>query len=452
MKAKDHFIEWLRDKILQNPAEPPAAAWQEIAESLDLEDSWEGIEEELELDAVWQKVDSRLQNYDHLLRFEKISQGLSLFALALLFLPLFYMPAQQEPIPGLLSREQDAIEQEKERSNPSAAKAEYMRSLSRDEEENVIDASSLNPAMGNEVDVSAAGQQEERNIGDQPVNRKLEDGTGLADIPGAINLRKQKGSLSWDNQEETALSYRAIIPAGPSIEPVWEELSVEMNVPIKTVKQSATRKIFDVYPTAYIGAGTAVKLSSLLSSKTWHAMERSSLLSSSPIRQQDIYVLYGQRLAQRLFLQADVYLQNKAGQQYQEYREGTYTSFRDELSYRSVALSVSWIRKQLGYGRVPIFARWTGGLYGGKLGSAEESSLLGEYTKTEEYSRFHAGLLAGYEYDLLLHPQLILSYGVFGRADVMNIYSGTELIPSSFRKTRAGSLDFRLTIRYTIKK
>lgn len=446
MKAKDHFIEWLRDKILRNPAEPPAAAWQEISDSLDLEDSWEGIEEELELNAVWQKVDSRLQHYDHLLRFEKISRGLSLLALALLFLPVFYFPVRQESSTGFLAREKDKIEQKKVPASQSAGKAEVSKSLSIEEEKNGIENSTFNSARGINEMVSPEGEQQNRQIRNQPEERQSNNDSGAAFV------EKQEESLFQEDGEGIASSYRNIRSKRASVEPVGNEDEPDLIVSVKTIKQSVDKNAFEAYPTSYFGVGTAVKLSSLLSSKTWHAMERSSLLSATPSWQQDIYVLYGQRIAQRLFLQADVYLQNKGGQQYQEYREGTYTSFRDELSYQSAALSISWIRKQLGYGKIPIFARWSGGLYGGRMRSAEESSILGTFTKTDEYSRFHAGMLAAYEYDLLLHPQLMLSYGVMGRADVMNIYDGTELIPSSFRKTRAASLDFRLTIRYTLKK
>lgn len=460
MKAKDHFIEWLREKILRNPAEPPETAWQEISDSLDLEDSWAEIEEELELDEVWQKVDARLYYHEHLLRFEKISQGLSLAALViLLIVPFLYLPALPEPAAGMLSEKPPIVEQEKAPAIPmeeSARKAGGSRHENK--KNNSADAPSSSPAFkaGNETEDGMAAKSEqlspqEHNAGQQATAQQKVNRKDKTPAEPAMARNQDVGAV--ENYPEGNHAGDGNIAATTSpVVPEWNSEEPGLTISVETVAEAADHKFSEVYPSSYIGAGTAVKVSSLLNSKTMYALERNSLLRSAPGRHQDFYLLYGHRLAKRLLLQADVYLQNKIGQQYHEYREGTYATFQDELSYQSAALSLSWVRKQLSYGKIPVFVRWTAGLYGGRLRSAEESSHIGDFSRTEEYKRFHAGLLAGYEYDLVLHPQLMLSYGLFGRADVMNIYAGTELIPSSFRKTRATSLDLRLTIRYTLKK
>jgi hypothetical protein len=234
--------------------------------------------------------------------------------------------------------------------------------------------------------------------------------------------------------------------------PWADSIAVPAVVLVEEATAGRHKRLPDVYPAAYIGAGTAFKLSSLLNNKTLHSLERSSLVSASPGWQQDLFLLYGTRLRDRLHLQADLYLHNKAAQQYYEYREGTYAGFRDELSYQSLGLSASWIRRQAGYGRYPVYVRWTGGLYGGRLLSAEESSVLGVFDKTAEYSRFHAGLMAGYEYDVFLHEQLIFSYGLRARSDMLNIYSGMDDIPSSFRRTKVVSLELMLALKFGFRK
>lgn len=440
--------------ILQNPAEPPEAAWQEISDSLDLEDSWEAIGEELELNTVWEKVDARLGRYDHLLRFEKISYGLSLATLGLLLLPFFFTPSGQEAGRRQLAKEQISSEGNKQAYQADGETSDQS-AIARVETGAGTDLAGKVTGTGQNQSGGRGIEQEEKAVlqgakDTQSANKLQAGGTVAAVVEDEVEAKQPIAGTTASPQDITALN-RANIQAVSPLEPVWDEVN-DINLPLISRQAIADKNPYEAYPSSYLGIGTAVKLTSLLNRKTWHAMERNSLLRSAPDRQQDIFILYGHRLGNRLFLQADFFLQNKAGQQYQEYREGTYTSFRDQLNYRSGALSISWIRKQLSVGRVPVYARWTAGVYGGNLRSAEESSVLGKYNRREEYARFHAGLLAGYEYDLLLTPQLMLSYGVFGRSDIMNIYAGTELIPSSFRNTRAVSADFRLTLRYLIQK
>ena len=91
MDRKDQFIEWLKEKILSNPQEPPAEAWDAISDSLDFEETWEGIEEDLDLEAVWEKVDTRLHRYGFLQLFERINYAIS--GLVVLVLPVFTQAA-----------------------------------------------------------------------------------------------------------------------------------------------------------------------------------------------------------------------------------------------------------------------------------------------------------------------------------------------------------------------
>lgn len=451
MNRKDTFIEWLRGIILQNPAEPPEAAWQEISDSLDLEDSWEAIGEELELNAVWEKVDFRLGRYEHLLRFEKISYGFSLTAMVLLLLPILFMPSWQESGKRPLAKEQGSAG----RYEPAYAAVEKETddsvNILPDPEAGTVLAKNRPGTIQKQSGVQTVKQQDKavnQDSKDKPAGHMPQAGWMAAEDK-AVAIQPMAG-IAPRPQKIIALNRTGMQAVSP-LEPVWDEV-YDINIPIMAEQTLTGKNPYEAYPAVYLGIGTAVKLTSLLSRKTLHAMERSSLLRSAPDWQQDIFILYGHRLADRLFLQADIFLQNKAGQQYYEYREGTYTSFRDHLNYRSAALSLSWIRKQVSIGRIPVYARWTAGVYGGTLRSAEENSILGSYNRREEYVRFHAGLQAGYEYDLLLTPQLMLSYGVFGRSDIMNIYAGTELIPSSFRNTRVISADFRLTFKYLIQK
>jgi hypothetical protein len=455
VKTKDQFIEWLREKILQNQAEPPANTWQEIADELDLEESWAEINDELDLDNVWQKLDARLDHYNELLRFENINYGLSVAAVLILLVGLFFQaPFQAASLRQNHHQGMRLADIDKVPSTPSAEDKGFLLELSPDkahipEEQAQINTISVQKSKSRtrQQPPGLAAQRPQQPRPAQPEEKDAfveaqnyqGNGSGRGEYTGwmveTIARKPFMEELPSMGVPHDVNSAEKPFVSGIEMLPVWNE-----------------NRSGNFYPNAYIGIGSAFKLSGLLNSKTWHALERTSLLSSAPSWQQDVYLLYGHKIGNRLYLQADFYLQDKVGQQYNEYREGNYGSFQDVLSYQSTGVNLSWCPKQVGYGKFPVFVRWTGGLYGGRLLSAEEKAFSGTVSRTAEYTRFHAGMLAGYEYDVLLHEQVMLSYGIRSRFDLLNIYSGTEDIPASFRKTRAASLDFSLSLKYLIKK
>lgn len=468
MKAKDQFIEWLREKITQNPAQPPASAWQEIADGLDLEESWAEIDESLDLDHVWQKLDGRLDKYNKLLRFEKISYLISAVAI-LLLLVNFFVP---KPI-GFTDQGNPLIEVEKIQFISSTEKSKD--SLIPNDVEEVVSANTSYKNTSSVKEKSNSKKEQAQYIFDQkhePIAREEKEAS--EDEKGVLQDEKAKLAVAAKNEQAAPGTQKAAIregvllpdknslqkqalfgqpmPAGFQLIESKTEIDLQAKTPgIPGLKEQEAGGV-EVYPSSYLGFGAAFKVSALLNNKTMHAMERSSLLSSTPTWQQDFYLLYGRKIADRFFLQTDFYLQNKVGQQYNEYREGNYGSFREELNYQSAGISLSWLQKQIGYGKFPVYVRLSGGVYAGRLLAAEENTVSGSTSRTAEYTRFHGGLLAGYEYDVLLHQQLMLSYGIRGRIDAMNIYAGTVDIPSSFRKTKAASLDFTLALKYLINK
>lgn len=449
MKGKDQFIEWLRERVLQNPQEPPAGAWQEISDALDLEDSWEKIGEDLEINSVWNRIDSRLDILNRFKRTERLTQGISVavliaFMLAVLILP----PAQENYIADYSGKPEFSHTAKQETGKtetplPNAAKdinlpnTKEEMELGKDLEykENTISKSQI--SSGTTVAVNQSGQDISFR-GEARLGSREKGAVSLEKAPDSVLLKEDmiiaeghplKGNLGISAGE---------IASGPFA--------------VKTVYPERTEQKEERYPSSYAGAGTAVKWSWFINDKTLYAMERNSLLTAAPRIQTDFWLLYGHKIKPRLFLQADAYLKEVTGQKYQEYHNGTFGNVEDRLTYQSLALSLSWVQGQKEFGRFPAYSRIFTGLYGGRLLSAEEIILKESSIKTGEYSKTHLGLLAGYEYDIFLSPGFILTYGIRSRMDMLNIYSGSENMPKALRRTRALALDFSISFKYVLKK
>ena len=451
MDRKDPFVDWLKNKILSNPQEPPAQSWEKVADSLDLEESWEAINEDLDLEMVWKKVDSRLHYFDHLQLFERAGYAISGLAAMVLLLSLWL----QEPGMGSQQSSQEqashAISLAEEQAALAATEEqapEVNRKPTEREENRAFFPHSSREGEKAEVaehrrqKANEPFQREEsrRNRTAIPSDRGKE-----APVAESLVSYTQGRSLSLLNGKgfmENALSGWRL----PKVNPADSLSSVPE---IKAVEKAAFKYHF---PAMVAGIGSVAKLSWLMNNKTLSAMEKSSLVTSVPTIHTDLFLSYGLRITERSLLQAEGYFLDWGGQRYREYRKGTYGEVEDKLLYRSLGLSLRKAGRQVGFGSMPLFSQYGAGIYGGVLHKAEEQSVDGLSDTREEYSKWHFGLQAGYAYDLYLNESLLLSYGLQGRMDLLNIYSGTDLIPAHFRKTRKVSLDFTISLKYVLKK
>ena len=456
MKKHDQFTEWLRDKILNNPEEPSADAWQHISESLDIEDAWENIGEDLDVDGVWQKVDHRLHRYENLQFYENISLGFSALALIPLFLFFFLLTGKEK------RSENNRVVSEKELVLSEKAEAEELAGLSPEGLAKSADTGTEN----------AKGDVEEKNSVFPPSNRFARDSQpsskGVhspyspdqkAIISAALPEQGKTDLLPRDlkeKQEEDRLepyAYHEIRLVNGLAYIIEEEFNPSIAIPQwNSVVLKPKETSISSVPKMVVGIGSAAKISWLLNSKTLDALQRESLTTAVPAVYSDLFLLYGFRLNDKTLLQADFYLVDWSGQKYKEYRNGTYGEVENKLLYRSLGISILKQGRQIGYGSNPVFPFYQAGLYGGWLQNAKEYAFTGTTDRTSEFSRLHMGIQLGYGYDWYVLENLAISYGIGARLDLLNVYSGTSAIPASFRRTRNASLDFKLSLKYIIGK
>lgn len=453
MKEQDQFTDWLRDKLLNNPAEPPAGAWQQISESLDMEEAWDNIGEELDVDSVWQKVDKRLHRYEHLQFFERISYGLTALAAIPLLLVIFWLENSEihrSSSPNYAVTETSSSKDSDlpltaaptgvptVKTKPKLTTGEAIRKAFHGHDNNISTSGKQEGKSSNPIASNAFSGLQSAKKGIPAGNEEQEKGLLLAKQK---EMRKQKPA----HQPVQLLEPRGFIFGEPS----GAGLDIQRQV---IVEQEFNNSGESTLPKITVGLGSAAKISWLVNNKTLDAFGRESLTTAVPAVYTDLFLLSGFRISHNLTLQADLYLFDWSGQQYKEYREGTYGQFKNKLLYRSLGVSAIKQGTRIGYGANPLFMYYQAGFYGGWLQNAKEYAMDGTTNRTDEFSHTHFGLQLGYGYDWYVLENLAVSYGLRARLDLFNVYSGTSAIPANFRRTRNASLDFNLSLKYSIRK
>jgi hypothetical protein len=443
MDIKDQFIEWLRDKILSNPQEPPGNAWDQISNSLDLEESWQEIGKELELEDIWQKVDARLHQFEYLQLFERIGYAISGLAAIVLLLGIWWGSGPDTGLAeGEIAKVYELPAQPQSSTLPSGRR-ENTPKRTKSDSKNISAETKENSHSDKKAAAISAAPEEAGNQAPGVV-------TGEEGRPGRLFAGR---NATGNKLESIRLLERKAFAGFRIQEPTWPAVVAEDLAQAGTINPE-DEETFSAspFPAMVAGIGSAAKLSWLMNNKTLEALEKTSLVTAKPAVFTDVFITYGVRLSRGYMLQADGYLLDWSGQRYQEYREGAYGAVADRLLYRSLGLSLHKAGSQLGFGAMPVFNQLNAGVYAGALRNAEEASVTGVSSKLNEYKKWHFGLQAGYGYDVFLNKNLMLTYGVRGRLDLLNIYSGTSAIPASFRKTRNASLDFIMSLKYVLKK
>lgn len=475
MDRKDHFLEWIKEKILTNPEEPAAESWDKISGSLDLEETWQGIGEDLDLEEVWQKVDTRLHQYEFLQLFERIGYAISGLAVVALLLGIWWgegtftgATGREEASAYSISKEvpQGIVQKEEELapSNTSTGRGtKGSAALLGPAAAKIPGGTAKKDSLQASVPLAGTARENNRQEAFSAAETKPSfAGTKKSSLPAFSNRRENeqvqiafeqaRGSSSGQEKRLNFADKKAFLPFDPAI-PEWPDLAqVDSLTAMPAEREADSLLSFSQFPAMVVGIGTTAKLSWLMNNKTLHAMEKTSLVTAVPAVYSDVFLTYGLRVHRNYLLQTEGYLLDWSGQRYKEYRNGSYGEVEERLLYRSLGLSLSKAGRQLGFGSMPVYSQLNLGFYGGMLHQGREESVTGTLATKDEYSKWHFGLQAGYGYDMYVLDKLLLTYGLRARFDLLNIYSGNEVIPAHFRRTRNASLDFNITLKYILKK
>jgi hypothetical protein len=472
VKKPEEFNEWIKRQIEDNPEEAPQAAWQQISDDLDLEDSWQGIRQDLELDNLWTRIDSRLHVQDKMLRWEQASASLtSAFVLAVLALPMLLQlslsNASQEP---LVQRSH------KQQSIPENAAASRFGSG-----EYVNKSTQTNTPKGRNGSSSAFSTTEEASV---PAPIGLRGRHIDASLPTTTTTFNSEGSTAGLAESSARLmsSTQPNDPAGrtTTVFPAEivhaetfssDELAllqhpakrvrallaldegsialpfVQADKPELVVVQKEKKSAASFWR---VGVGASGRISALLNEKTMRAMEKSSLTTPVPTFRSSFSIQAEKVMTPKLSLLTDLMLYSTAGQRYQEYQGGYYGTTDTKLRYSQLLVLGAYSPRRMGFSN-RHHTRLLAGLSGGWLQQATFTGPLGRTDLSSEYRRVTAAVVVGYEYYVPLMPGVWMGYGLRGHLDLLNVYAGTAYIPASFRQTRNAFLDFTISFKYQLK-
>ncbi|EMR02442.1 hypothetical protein [Cesiribacter andamanensis] len=385
MKTPDHFTNWIKTRLEENPLEPPAEAWNTISESLDLEGAWEGINQDLELDGLWTSIDQRLLQAEQLLWWEKAGKAVSgLAAMLVLALPLWFQLADptEALVAGQEVSETDLTQLPGANAGTDVASTSTNPLASPDREQREPAAERQDAAAATQFaepeNVSATGGAEgpqypipPSSIASIPLPKGRQPRTPNASASGihqpgagANGAAAGQGAFRSTKGEETAPHTLPLVQLS-SREGELALAEPKLTVP-KTTTQAPVREEAVVAKKATpagnwrVGLGGSGRLSYLLNQKTFHAMDKSSLTTPLPGLRKSFSLQAERPLSARLVFLSDLVVHNEAGQRYEEYHSGIYGTTDTRLRYTQLNALLAYSPSKSALAARP-YTRWLGG-------------------------------------------------------------------------------------------
>jgi hypothetical protein len=183
----------------------------------------------------------------------------------------------------------------------------------------------------------------------------------------------------------------------------------------------------------------------LLNQKTIRGMQRQELTATNASFGNNFGLVANAGITSRTGVRAELHLVSQTRQYYHEYISGRYSATGLELDYVSLSLMLT---QRLGSKQSPHWIM--AGLYTSALQQAREKTNERVAMVNNEYTSMDAGILAGYEYQLLLPGQLHLGLGGFAKLGLRNAFAGNQQIPEHLNRTRNASFILSLSLNYNI--
>ncbi|MFP4018951.1 MAG: outer membrane beta-barrel protein [Bacteroidales bacterium] len=398
---EDKFKYWYKKKIEESEEMPPEAVWENIQDQLDIENTWDNIKEELDRE-------------DKVIVLRKASYTLAAAA-AILLLILILMP------PKLEQRSTSPIT---ETTNP------YINIQ--------------NSETGNQPVHSTDNETDEKltaNIIDQ-FNRK----SNVLNEPGFTKSEKDREQPAKEYIAEFLNSYPVSLPVEKNPKGNLQSSS-QKNINKASIPEEEVME--NNKPEYFVGTSGNFTNSWLLSNKTMNSIRNSPYSSANPQRNNSFSLFGGVNLNERLSLQLEALIEKSNGQNYKEYLNGKFINNQIQLNYSALQLAGKY--KFIKEGKnIPVSHNLVFGVYASYLNNANQSINDEEENIRNRYKNYDLGALFGYEIDSKLSHNLILSTGVRIDPGLINIYTGSEDIPSEFNKTYTTSLSLQVSLKYNL--
>ena len=507
MEENKDFFKWYKKRITDNQEEPPADAWQNISDGLDIND-------------VWQKVSAQLDHDGGWFSQRPLYYAMPVVLLFLLSGGLFYdykadtMHVARRP----LAVTTDSVQFPTTELQPDPAKNPSTAAFPSKPSPASPDAlthkvspypGTITPPSGNPVtngvatresreehadiektqppaSLPPADRQSEKTVESQPDAIRPADVTGrpgakttqenaaiknpafpLGDEPTSeqpgfeTKVHYEPGpeapdaetsaSIAGENNGKTgAINSLAMRAAVTSLELPDSMLMVnDVDVLLHPVSIELMGVERAPAPLMYdktleFGITASLKNTWLINRKTLLGLEKHTLNTTIPDFGKDIGVVAAYNFSRRWSLQAEGMFISESGQRYKEYRNGKYVTREVDLNYYGFNLLVRYNRRKMAYGDPKNGHGITAGIFAGALKKATDRIHDKTLDGRALYHDHNYGMLLGYEYNRYIFSNLVITSGLRVSYGFPNIDTGL------FYRTFTGSFDFNMALKYRI--
>ncbi len=427
------LFKWYKEQVEKNQKDLPGEIWDRIEEELNVED-------------IWQRIDKKL-NKDRFLQRSKRVVYYAAASFAMLLMVRLY-----QSVPNTENQQQIA------RNEPTDKKKSDNIDIQPNKPQQTDDNKSKNTSKDLTTEIQ---QKQEQNINKNQKIQKI--------APKTININdtyhtKHQDTISKKNETKLiAINNTEIIrentPSPKELEHKNYLARNEINNNIKNQDINLSNQLNNpenITPSKnlstrnyYIGIYNKLQNTWLLNNTTIKGLKNNEMTKTIPNFSNDFAFYAGMDISNTIsiMIEADFKLQNK--QKYYEYINGDYVSKEIRLNYNVLSAQFKYNFYRF-HNNSQLRANIVLGGYGGLLKYGQLKIKETKQDVENRYNKYDVGFVIGYEFDIRFFERIAIIPGVRYKQGLINIYRGDGVIPASFNKTYAATIDFYLGVNYII--
>lgn len=445
MKEKDLINQYKR-QMKNRSEEPPADAWNNIANELDIDEVWGNISEELDADEQ-----KRVVPWFWIRTAAAVLLIASTFSLAWWFTSQEnnQLASENNQENAILPGE-DADPNADDSLNGQESDDNYPSAIERD---NFIVSGGESDTPPNPLTIPGEqGQENENN--DFPVLQESNSILANENRPLREN-QPNNNSGSTGNTEEliNSLSNREINKLALADARLQSETAPQfIDLKAQDKGNEAIQNIIGndfTEGTFALGLSTAIKNTWMLNQETIDGLDRLNHNQTDVTFYPDLGLSFRYKHNSRWSLETDLFLSSSTGQSYRQYINGKYTIRDISLRYFQSELTAGYsFQLPSGAFNRQIIAKPVAGIYFSYLYSAREKRNDASLNVMNQYQNADYGIMAGHHFDISIARNFVFSPGLRIKWGLSDIYKGTD-DPSAFSdQTHNRSFEFRLNFYY----
>ncbi len=427
------LFKWYKEQVEKNQKDLPGEIWDRIEEELNVED-------------VWQRIDKKL-NKDRFLQRGKRVVYYAAASLAMLLMFRLY-----QSVPNTKNQQQIALNESNAEQKPDNIDIQTIKVQQTDDNKGKNNSKGLTTRIQQKQKINQTKKDQQL----QKITRQTINFNDPYQNKPQDTISNKESKLIASNNPETT---RKNTPPPEELEQKNYLARNEINNNIKNqdinlynhlnnteniapLKNLSTRNY-------YIGIYSKLQNTWLLNNTTIKGLRSDEMTKTIPNFSNDFAIYAGMDISNTMsiMIEADFKLQNK--QKYYEYVNGDYVSKEIRLNYNVLRANFKYNFYRF-YNNSQLRANIVLGGYGGLLRYGQLKVKDTKQDVENQYNKYDLGFVIGYEFDIRFFERVALIPGVRYKQGLVNIYRGDGVIPASFNKTYAATIDFYLGVNYII--